>query len=98
MAEIYQDRLNNIETLLVDGGYTGEKFSGTIRTIIGAEVKVSKRNEQHKFELEPLRWIVERTFGWLNGSRRISKDYERKIHSFKSMVILSYIGILLKRF
>jgi len=35
-----------------------------------------KHNELHKFQVLPKRWIVERTFAWLNWSRRLSKDYE----------------------
>jgi putative transposase len=30
-----------------------------------------------KFEVLPKRWVVERTFGWFNQYRRLSKDYER---------------------
>jgi transposase len=29
-------------------------------------VEVVKRNELHKFQVLPKRWIVERTFAWLN--------------------------------
>ena len=32
--------------------------------------------EQKGFQVLPKRWVVERTFAWLNGSRRLSKDYE----------------------
>ena len=32
--------------------------------------------EQKGFQILPKRWVVERTFAWLNGSRRLSKDYE----------------------
>ena len=33
---------------------------------------------QNTFEIQPLRWKVERTFSWFQGSRRLSKDYEIK--------------------
>ena len=93
-----KDTLKCLDTLMVDGGYTGEKFAKEVSNIINADVKVSKRHEQHKFELEPIRWIVERTFGWLDNSRRLSKNYERKIANFQKMVTIAFISILLRRF
>ena len=93
-----KDALMCLETLMVDGGYTGEKFSKAVSDIINANVKVSKRHEQHKFELEPIRWIVERTFGWLDNSRRLSKNYERKIANHQKMATIAFIAILLRRF
>ena len=93
-----KDTLKCLDTLMVDGGYTGEKFAKEVSNIISADVKVSKRHEQHKFELEPIRWIVERTFGWLDNSRRLSKNYERKIANYQKMVTIAFISILLRRF
>ena len=49
--------------ILVDGGYTGEKFAQIVKSLTGAVVEVVKRNEAYKFEVLPKRWIVERTFG-----------------------------------
>ncbi|MBQ9492176.1 MAG: transposase, partial [Oscillibacter sp.] len=40
---------------------------------------------------------VERTFGWLNHSRRLSKDYEITTDSSAAMVIISHCHTLLKR-
>jgi putative transposase len=37
---------------------------------------VTKRPGQVGFEVQPKRWVVERTFGWLGRYRRLSKDYE----------------------
>jgi len=36
----------------------------------------NKRSGQTTFEVHKWRWIVERTFGWFNRYRRLSKDYE----------------------
>ena len=45
----------------------------------------------------PWRWVVERTFSWLNNSRRLPKDYEFSVSSSESMVIISHLHTLLKR-
>ena len=45
--------LENVKNVLVDGGYSGEKFSSEINEIIGAAVEVAKRSELHKFVVIP---------------------------------------------
>ena len=63
---------------------------------IGVKVDISKRIKPI-FEILPNRWIVERTFGWLNNSRRLSKDYEITIDSAEAFVMISHSRTLLKR-
>ncbi len=42
---------------------------------LGLEVEIVKRAEGTKgFVVQAKRWIVERTFGWLNGYRGLSKE------------------------
>ena len=53
---------------------------------------------QNTFEIQPLRWKVERTFSWFQGSRRLSKDYEIKAVHAETMWIISHIHTLLRRF
>ncbi|MDE6783941.1 MAG: IS5/IS1182 family transposase, partial [Ruminococcus sp.] len=43
------------------------------------------------------RRVVERTFAWLNSSRRLSKDYELSSRSAECMVVISHASFLLKR-
>ena len=43
------------------------------------------------------RWVVERTFAWVNNSRRLSKDYEILTNSAEAMFKLSHIHTFLKR-
>ena len=45
------------------------------------KVKISKKLKGHSWQVLPKRRIVERTFAWLNHSRRLSKDYELTIAS-----------------
>ncbi len=45
----------------------------------------------------PKRWVVERTFAWLNRSRRLSKDYEHDVASSKAFVQAAMIHLMVKR-
>lgn len=50
-----------------------------------------------RFEIQPKRWIVERTFGWLNRSRRLAKDFERTTNSSQALITIAMIHLMLKR-
>lgn len=49
------------------------------------------------FQALPHRWMVERTFGWLNRYRRLSKDYEQQSASSKAMIQVAMISLMLRR-
>jgi len=98
MLALYAPKLSNILKVLVDGGYTGEPFADAVITLINAVVEVAKRSELHKFEVLPKRWIVERSFGWLEHCRRLWKNCERKLHTLHQMVTLGFISLLLQRY
>lgn len=90
--------LLGIKKVIVDGGYSGTTFADFVKTVYGAEVEVVKRNEIHKFEVLPKRWIVERSFGWLDKNRRLWKNFKRKLHNSKQFTLLAFISILLKKY
>jgi transposase len=92
-----KENLENVKNVLVDGGYSGEKFSSEINEMIGATVEVAKRSELHKFVVIPKRWVVERSFSWLEKCRRLWKNCERKINTSLQMVVLAFVALLLKR-
>lgn len=58
---------------------------------------VRKHHGQTTFEVQPKRWIVERTLAWLGRNRRLSKDYERWEENSEAMVYLASIHLLLRR-
>ena len=97
MIDDAKENLNNVKNVLVDGGYSGEKFSLEIKNIIDASVEVAKRSELHKFVVIPQRWVVERSFSWLEKCRRLWKNCERKINTSLQMVALAFVGLLLRR-
>jgi putative transposase len=58
---------------------------------------VSRPREAKGFVLLAKRWVAERSFAWLGRSRRLSKDYERRLDSSEAMIRLSSIHLLLRR-
>ncbi len=83
--------------IFADGGYTGTLIE-KIKTLFNIDIEVIKRNELHTFKVLPKRWIVERTFAWIDTNRRNSKNYERLNQTSVTMVHLSAIRIMLNRF
>lgn len=97
LAKHSKENLSEVKNILVDGGYTGEKFANKIKRIINAEVQVVKRNELHTFKVLPQRWVVERSFAWLEKCRRLWKNCERKLTTSHHMVVPAFISLLLRR-
>lgn len=64
---------------------------------LGLTVDISEKINPG-WEILPKRWRVERTFAWMEGSRRLSKDYEITTESAQNMTIISHIATLLKRY
>jgi transposase len=66
-----------VKLAFADHGYTGETAARAARDE-GIELQVINLPEAKKgFVLLPRRWVVERSFGWLNPFRRLARDYER---------------------
>lgn len=81
--------------IFVDGGYK----KGVIewgKEMFGYVLEVVRRNDRH-FIILPKRWIVERSFGWMNWQRRLSKDYEHSTKSSEAMIFIASINIILNR-
>lgn len=87
--------LFGVEKLLVDGGYTGAPFAKEVRH--KPTVEVVKRSELHTFKVLPKRWVVERSFAWLDKCRRLWKNCERNLNSSLQFVMLAFLAIILKR-
>ncbi len=87
---------DTLTKVFVDGGYTG-KLIGWAKDMFGYDVEGVKRHRLHTFKVLPKRWIVERTFAWLNWSRRLGKDYELRHTSAETMIYVAFVHLLLRR-
>ena len=90
------ERYPSIQKFCADAGYRGT-FVSDVKEQLGLDVDISEKIKPHQWEKLPWRWVVERTFSWLNHSRRLSKDYEISISSAEAMVKISHSHTLLKR-
>ena len=90
--------LSRVKKILADGGYTGKPFAEKVRKILKAETEIAKRNELKKFKVIPKRWVVERSYSWLEKCRRLWKNCERKMNSSLQIIVLCFVRVLLKRY
>ncbi len=97
MAAKWQRHLARAERVLVDASYTGKQFAKDMHEAIGVTVEVVKRSELHSFKVMPKRWVVERSFSWLEKCRRLWKNGERQLNTSLQLVLLAFVSLLLKR-
>lgn len=87
-----------LEKVLADQGFNGEKYVSGIEQLFGFVFEiVNKVLGVGGFQVQPKRWIVERTFGWLIWNRRLVKDYEENTEVSKAFIQLAMIRIMLKQ-
>ncbi|NEO66067.1 MAG: IS5 family transposase [Moorea sp. SIO4G2] len=93
-----RDRFHRLIKIWVDGGYRGEGFMRWVMDVYGWILETVMRSDTVKgFEVLPRRWVVERTFGWFNWCRRLSKDYEVLPATSETMIRVAMIRIMLRR-
>lgn len=90
--------LPRLEKVLVDQGYDEWLVEYVQRYYPSRTVEIVTRPPGQKgFHVIPQRWKVERTIGWLNRNRRLSKDYERHTESSEGMIYIASIRLMLRR-
>ena len=91
--------LSRVQSLLADSGYVGQPFAVGVQEILGGHVtvQIAKRSELHTFKVMPKRWVVERSFAWLDKNRRLWKNCERLLNTSLQFVHLAFLVLLLRR-
>lgn len=98
VLEMYE----RIAKVLADKGYRGalsarisHAFDTEERSV---EVEISQRRDGVQgFEPEPKRWIVERTWSWLDNARALTRDYETLPENHEGMIYVVMIRLMLRR-
>jgi putative transposase len=97
VLERAKGKFPRLSLVWADGAYGG-KLIEWVKTVCGWVLEIVKRTDDVKgFKVLPRRWVVERTFGWLNRYRRLAKDYERTSSSSETMIQIAMIRIMLAR-
>lgn len=82
----------------VDGTYAGvDLMKWTMDTYRWMLETIKRSDDAKGFVLLPKRWVVERTWGWLNWSRRLSKDYEVLPETSETFIYVAMIRLMLRR-
>jgi putative transposase len=90
--------LPKLRLVRADAGYKGAAFCAWVHAQCGWVLEIVEHLvPMHEFKLLPWRWIVERTFGWFNRYRRLSKDYEVKPSSSEAFIRLAMINLMVQR-
>jgi transposase len=84
--------------VFADGGYSGAKLDTTLDKIGRWRIEIIKRSDAASgFVVLPRRWVVERTFAWLNRNRRLAKDFEATLESALAWLFLASVKLLMRR-
>ena len=93
------NKFPRLRKILADGGYRGEELKELVHKTLGCNLEVVLRPDESpkKFNVIPLRWIVERSFAWLYNFRRIAMDYEFYSESSEAMIQIAFSKIMLNK-
>jgi putative transposase len=100
LLEVLRHRLSRLRLMWADQAYTGDlaAWVWALRPWCTVRLEVVKRLKGLQgFHVLPKRWIVERTFAWLNRYRRLSKAYEYWTQTSDTMIRVAMIHLMIRR-
>jgi putative transposase len=90
-------RFLGLKLVWADGGYAGNLVEW-VAAVLQRTLSIVKRPQKSQgFQFLQWRWIVERTFGWLNRSRRLSKDFEALPETTEAWIRIAMIQLMTRR-
>ena len=97
-GSVFEEALKKYPTLegaCFDAGYRGTTVK-YVENVLHKKANISSKIKD-QWAVIPIRWVVERTLGWFNSWRRLSKDYEISTSSAENLVMIAFSMVLLNR-
>lgn len=97
LVDRLKGKVPRLEKIAADQAYR-VSFTQHVSTQYVWQVEIAQRPESTKgFVPQKNRWPVERSFGWLNFTRRLARDYEKTVESSQAMLQIAFISFILPR-
>jgi len=91
-----RERHPTITKAWADNGYKTKAVEHAAE--IGIDLEIVQRDPAVRgFRVQPRRWVIERTLGWLMHHRRLARDYETHPHRSAAMIQLAAINLMTRR-
>ena len=98
VVEAIYDLFPWLRHLFADSAYAGDKLHEALARFGDWTIEIVKRMaDTVGFVVLPRRWVVERTFAWLNRNRRLAKDFEATIASAQAWVYIASVQLIVRR-
>jgi putative transposase len=100
LLAILRQQFSRLRRIWADGAYAGAlvDWVWALRPWRPIRLEITRRSKTAQgFEVIPKRWIVERTLGWFNRYRRLSKDYEYLTDTSEAMIRVTMVHIMVRR-
>lgn len=89
-------RLERMKKIYADGGYRGDELAEKLKKELGYDLEITLRSDKStEFKPLPKRWVIERSLAWLNGFRRLSKDYEKLTETCETIIMIAFTCLML---
>jgi putative transposase len=91
-------RFRRLLTLFADAGYRSQPLVAWLRAAGGWTLAIMRGVAgQDGVRVEPKRWIIERTFGWLHRYRRLRNDDEALPETNEVMILIAMTHLMARR-
>jgi transposase len=87
--------LPRLREVIADSGFS-KRFVDFVRRACGWAATINKKAADG-FQIQPRRWVVERTFAWLVRYRRLTVDFEALPETSEAMIRTAMIHLMLRR-
>ena len=89
------EKYPSLQGVCADAGYR-KTFEEFVQKVLKKTVGISARITQG-WAILAKRWVVVRTFAWINHFRRLAKDYEIGVQSAANNVMIAHSMLLIRR-